>query len=55
MAKKKQFILKQSCIYELQGNYIDKHANNLQFTVHSKILTLKLLSIGASDCATCVI
>ena len=47
MAKKKLFILKQSHTSELQGHYIDNHANNLQFAIQSTILILKLLSIGA--------
>ena len=47
MAKKKQFILKQSCISELQVNCIDNHVNNLQFAIQSTIMILKLLSIGA--------
>ena len=42
-------------ISELRGDYIDNHTSDLQFAIQSTILILKLLSIGASDCATCVI
>ena len=35
--KKKRFILKQSCISELQVNYLDNHVNNLQFAIQSTI------------------
>ena len=31
MVKKKQFVVKQSCISKLQENSIHNHANNLQF------------------------
>ena len=33
-------------------SYIDNHVNNLQFAIQS--MASKLLSIGTSDCATCV-
>ena len=47
VAKKKRFILKQSCISELRVNYIDNHANDLQFAIQATVLILKQLSIGA--------
>ena len=47
MAKKKRFTLKQSCISELRINYIDNHANDLQFAIKATVLILKQLSIGA--------
>ena len=47
MAKKKRFILKQSCISELRVNYIDNHANDLQFAIQATDLILKQLSIDA--------
>ena len=46
MVKKKRFILKQSCISELRVNYIDNHANDLQFAIQATVLILKQLSIG---------
>ena len=46
MAKKKRFILKQSCITELRVNYIGNHANDLQFAIQATVLILKQLSIG---------
>ena len=46
MDKKKRFILKQSCISELRVNYIDNHANDLQFAIEATVLILKQLSIG---------
>ena len=47
MAKKKRFILKQSCISELRVNYVDNHANDLQFANQATVLILKQLSIDA--------
>ena len=47
MAKKKRFILKQSCISELRVNYIDKHTNDLQFAIQATVLILMQLSVGA--------
>ena len=47
MAKKKRFILKQSCISELRVNYIDNHTNGPQFAIQATVLVLKQLSVGA--------
>ena len=49
MAKKKRFILKQSCISELRVNYIDNHANDLQCAIQATVLILKQLRIGARN------
>ena len=54
MAKKKQFIFNHAYLNYDETSYIDNHVNDLQFAIQSTILILKLLSIGASDCATCM-